>query len=139
MAQAAVTIDLAVPADEVWELIGGFGSLPDWQPNIPRLELSEGGRVRRFTIDGSPIVERLMAFDHLGRSYTYTILEAPLPITEYLSTLRVSEIDGGNGARVEWSGEFVPNGVSIDQATAVVLGIYEEGLKALGEQGASEA
>src|SRR5262245_44911662 len=64
MAQAVVAIDLAVPADEVWELIGGFGSLPDWQPNIPQLELSEGGRVRRFMIDGSPIVERLIAFDH---------------------------------------------------------------------------
>ncbi len=46
MAQAAASVDLPVPADRVWALIGGFGSLPDWLPYIPRSELSEGGRVR---------------------------------------------------------------------------------------------
>ncbi len=133
MAQAAASIDLPVPADRVWALIGGFGSLPDWLPYIPRSELSEGGRVRRLANpDGAAIVERLMAFDHPGRSYSYAILEAPFPVTGYLSTLRVKE--SGQGSRVEWSGEFTPNGVSDEDASTLVRGIYEDGLKALAEK-----
>jgi hypothetical protein len=55
-------VDLRVPADQVWKLIGGFGPLPDWLPYIPTPELGEGGRTRRLANpDGSAIVERLMA------------------------------------------------------------------------------
>jgi Polyketide cyclase / dehydrase and lipid transport len=139
MAQAAASIDLPVPADQVWALIGGFGSFPDWLPYISQWELSEGGRVRRFaTPDGAAIVERLIAFDHPGRSYSYAILEAPIPVTDYLGTLRVKEVDAGKSSRVEWSGQFTPKGVSDDEASSLFRGIYEDGLKALGEQLASK-
>jgi hypothetical protein len=135
MAQAAATLDLAIPADRVWALIGGFGSLPDWLPNIPRSELEEGGRVRRLTAsDGVVIIERLIAFDHLGRSYSYAILQSPFPVTDYLSTLRVQERNGGSGSRVEWSGRFTPNGVSEEEAASVFQRIYEDGLAALGDR-----
>ncbi|HLZ66251.1 MAG TPA: SRPBCC family protein [Aliidongia sp.] len=138
MAQAAAAVDLPVSADRVWALIGGFGSLPDWLPYIPRSELGEGGRVRRLTTpDGARIVERLMAFDHLGRRYSYAILEAPFPVTDYLSTLQVEEVDGGQ-ARVKWSGQFTSNGVSDEEASSLFQGIYEEGLKALAGRLASE-
>jgi Polyketide cyclase / dehydrase and lipid transport len=66
-------VDLAVAADKVWKLIGGFGSLPDWLPYIPKSELAEGGRTRHLAAtDGRKIIERLMAFDEKGRSYTTT-------------------------------------------------------------------
>jgi hypothetical protein len=32
MATALSAVDLRVPADQVWKLIGGFGALPDWLP-----------------------------------------------------------------------------------------------------------
>jgi hypothetical protein len=35
------------------------------------------------------------------------------------------------GSRVEWSGQFTPNGVSDAEATPLFEGIYEDGLKAL--------
>ena len=138
MGQAAASIDLPVSAAQVWTVIGGFGSLPDWLPYIPISELSEGGRVRRLANpDGTAIVERLIAFDHPGRSYTYAILEAPFPVTDYLSTLRVKEVNGGKSSRVEWSGQFTPKGVSDDEASSLFRGIYEDGLKALAGQFAS--
>src|SRR5215469_2148710 len=103
MAQASSNIELDVPADEVWKLIGGFGSLPDWLPYIPKSELAEGGRTRRLVNpDGSAIVERLMAFDERGRSYTYHIVQAPFPVTDYYSTLKVTDGKGGKGSHVEW-------------------------------------
>lgn len=132
MATASASVDIPVPATEVWQLIGGFDSLPDWLPYIPRSELSEGGRVRHLANpDGGVIVERLMAFSEKDRSYSYHILESPFPQTDYLSTLRVVEIDGGKGARVEWSGTFTPAGVTDVEVSALFQQIYEDGLKAL--------
>ncbi|WP_354681761.1 SRPBCC family protein [Cupriavidus necator] len=132
MAQASAMITLAVAPDRVWQLIGGFDSLPDWLPYIPKSELSEGGRVRRLVNpDGDAIVERLEAFDQSARSYTYSILEAPFPVTGYRATLRVVGIDGGQASRVEWSGQFRPAGVSDDDASRLFEGIYRDGLKAL--------
>src|ERR1700742_3250866 len=116
MAKASSSAELPVPADEVWNLIGGFGSLPDWLPYIPKSELHEGGRTRHLANpDGSTILERLMAFDERGRSYTYHILEAPFPVTDYYSTLKVIAINGGKASRVEWSGEFTPKGVTDEE------------------------
>lgn len=132
MAQASATITLPVAADRVWQLIGGFDSLPDWLPYIPRSEVSEGGRVRHLANpDGDTIIERLEAFDNRERSYTYSILQAPFPVTNYLSTLRVVSIDGDRSSRVEWSGEFTPAGVSDEDASRLFEGIYRDGLKAL--------
>lgn len=132
MAQAYASIDISAPADDIWQLIGGFNSLPDWLPYIPRSELSEGGRVRSLTNPGGDaIVERLLAFDEAARSYSYAILAAPFPVTGYQSTLSVHEIAGGKEARVEWAGRFTPNGVSDEAAIALFEGIYKDGLQAL--------
>ena len=86
---------------------------------------------------GDTIVERLVAFDHAARSYSYSILQAPFPVTDYLSTLHVRETDGGTGSRVEWSGRFTPKGVSDQEACQLFQGIYEDGLKALAARFAS--
>jgi hypothetical protein len=135
MAKAAASIDIPVSPDEIWELMGGFGSLRDWMPYIPGLELIEGGRVRRFTTpDHSGFTERLLTFDQVGRSYSYTIIKSPIPVTDYLSTLRVGSINGGKGSHVAWTGEFMPKGVSDDQVVAIFRDIYEGGLASLGEQ-----
>ncbi|RAR53550.1 polyketide cyclase/dehydrase/lipid transport protein [Paraburkholderia unamae] len=132
MAQANASIRIPVSPDVVWGLIGGFNSLPDWLPYIPSSELSEGGRVRRLANPGGDvIVERLEAFDHRARSYTYSILEAPFPVTGYRSTLQVREIEGGRAAQVDWSGEFTPQGVSDEEASRLFEGIYRDGLQAL--------
>ncbi|HEV3427705.1 MAG TPA: SRPBCC family protein [Paraburkholderia sp.] len=132
MAHASASIRIAATPDAVWQLIGGFNSLPDWLPYIPTSELSEGGRVRRLaTPGGDVIVERLEAFDHRQRSYSYSILQAPFPVTGYRSTLSVTAIEDGQAAQVDWSGEFTPDGVSDEEATHLFEGIYRDGLKAL--------
>ncbi|MGO6696290.1 SRPBCC family protein [Rhizobium johnstonii] len=132
MANIGTSIDLDASADEIWAVIGGFGSLPDWIPTITSSELREGGRVRNFnTSDGANITERLMAFDEVGHSYTYAIVQGPIPVTGYLSTLRVKQKDGGKGSAVEWVGNFTPSGVSVEEATKIVFGIYDGGLTAL--------
>jgi len=130
MATASAFIDIPASADQVWQLIGGFDTLPDWLPFIPNSELSEGGRVRSLqTSDGAVVVERLELFDNAAKTYSYSILQAPFPAKDYLATLSVEA--RGEGARVTWSGKFEPVGVSDEEAVALFAGIYEGGLKAL--------
>ncbi|MBK5418276.1 SRPBCC family protein [Pseudomonas sp. TH31] len=130
MATASAFIDIPASADEVWQLIGGFNSLPDWLPFIAKSELSEGGRVRSLeTADGAVVVERLQAFDNAGRTYSYSIEQAPFPATDYLATLRVEA--QGQGARVTWSGRFAAKGVTDEEVEALFNGIYQGGLEAL--------
>ncbi|KNX78044.1 XoxI [Pseudomonas sp. 250J] len=132
MANAQASLNTPHSPEHVWALIGGFDSLPDWLPFIPESLSSEGGRVRSLKDpDGNSIVERLMAFDEQQRSYSYSILTSPFPVTGYLSTLRVKA--DGQGSRVEWFGEFTPVGVSDEEATALFTGIYEGGLQALAK------
>ena len=132
MASAYSSIELAVPPEVVWQLVGGFGSLPDWNPAVTDSTLAEGGRTRRLPLpDGSAILERLLTFDEDQRRYTYTIVRASFPVTDYRSTLRVSNREGSKGSRVEWSGEFTPKGVSDQEASRIFQELYDGGLKAL--------
>jgi len=138
MAQASASIDIPFSPDEVWQLIGGFGSLPAWLPYVPKSELSEGGRVRHLANpNGQIIVERLERFDNASRTYSYSILQAPFPVTGYLSTLSVQATGNEEGSRVAWSGDFTPNGVSDQEASRLFQGIFEDGLKALAARFAS--
>ncbi|MBK1836058.1 SRPBCC family protein [Azospirillum sp. YIM B02556] len=132
MAKAYASIDIARNAVEVWQLIGGFNSLPDWLPYINASRLEEGGRVRHIrNLEGEEIVERLIAFDEEHRSYSYHILKAPFPQKDYLATLRVIDIADGRASRVEWFGQFEPVGVTDAEVTSLFKNIYEEGLAAL--------
>lgn len=132
MAQASATVELPVPPEQVWELVGGFGSLPDWLPYIPESSLSEGGRLRRLANPGGEaIVERLEHYDNAARTYSYSILQSPFPISSYRATLTVVPVAGGQGSRVDWSGEFTPQGVSDEHVCELFGGIYRTGLAAL--------
>ena len=130
MATASAFIDIPASADQVWQLIGGFNSLPEWLPFIPKSELSEGGRVRTLqTSDGAVVVERLESFDNAAKTYSYSILQAPFPAKDYLATIRVEPL--GEGARVTWSGQFTPVGVTEAEVVELFTGIYQGGVEAL--------
>jgi carbon monoxide dehydrogenase subunit G len=113
MAHTTTTIKISASPDQVWKLLGGFNSLPDWLPSISSSELSEGGRVRHLAdLDGEVIVE---------------------PVTDYQATIRVHETADSKTSLVEWSGTFTPVGISEEEAINLFHGLYEDGLKALGQ------
>ncbi|MFF0794244.1 SRPBCC family protein [Streptomyces spiralis] len=132
---ASTSVSRIVPAspDEVWSLIGGFDSLPDWLPYIPESTPLEGGRVRRLKNPGGEvIIERLVDFNETERHYSYAILQAPFPVNGYVSTIRVHAIPGQeNTAEVQWSGRFNPDGATEDEVVDLFTGIYRDGLDAL--------
>jgi len=134
MASAKATIDLPIPPDKVWNLIGGFGSLPEWLPFIRKSDLTRGGRLRHLQDpEGHPIVEQLERYDNAARTYSYSIVESPFPVVNYLATITVSLAEVGRGAHVEWAGTFTSNGASDAEVHTLFQGIFSDGLKALSE------
>jgi Polyketide cyclase / dehydrase and lipid transport len=137
MTEAAIEVvrevELARPAAEVWALIGPFGALADWLPVLESCEIAQvQGRLHRHlrTIDGEALLEELVAHDDAGMTYTYDLLDGPLPVDNYRSTLRV--VPAGHRCRVVWTSRFDPAAdVGEHDAARIIEGIYEAGLGAL--------
>ena len=127
MSKVNMSTSLGVPADKVWEMIGGFNALANWHPAIETSELEEGGTIRRLNlVGGGAIVEKLEQMDDDGYLYRYSILESPLPVAGYVSEIHVVE-DGEGSCKVEWSSNFTADGAPENDATEVIQGIYQAG------------
>ena len=127
MAKVNMKTGLNVAPDEVWKLIGGFNTLPDWHPAIEKSELEEEGSMRRLSLaGGGTIVEKLVKLDDKERVYSYSIIDSPLPVKNYEATIRVKD-DGAGNTTLEWSSEFEAEGAAEDEAMDVIAGIYQAG------------
>jgi len=78
-------------------------------------------------------LEKLESMDEGNMSFTYSILEGPLPIENYQSTISV-EKNSADKATVSWTSTFDAAGVTDDEARTLLEGIYRAGLDALGVQ-----
>jgi carbon monoxide dehydrogenase subunit G len=129
------SVEVAAPPEEVWQAIGEFCSIAEWHPVVAECtDGEEGGVAMRTltTVDGGVLVERRVQYSEEGMSYSYEIVESPLPVADYESTLAV--MDSAGGSMITWSGDFAAAGAPDDQAVAVISGIYEAGLAALKER-----
>ena len=75
--------------------------------------------------------EQIDKIDDAERTYTYRIIESPLPLQDYLSTLRVVDAEGG--CCVEWSANFKVSDGPAEDTIAAIQGIYDAGMEALRE------
>ncbi len=129
------SIDVAASPADAWAAIADWCSIQDWHPVIAACEASDdGGKTMRTltTGDGGELLEELTAKDDDAMSFSYTIIESPLPIADYASTMAVTE--NGDGATITWSSSYSANGVSDDEALELMTGIYRAGLDMLKEQ-----
>ena len=132
MAKVTIIEEFSASAEQTWNLIGGFNALSDWHPAVEQSQLEADGSIRKVTLgDGTTIFEKLEHHSEESRECRYSIVESPLPVVNYLATLKVSAL--GEGSQVEWSGQFEPSGVSESEAVGLVEGIYRDGLDNLKE------
>ncbi len=127
MAKVNMTTEMNIAADEIWKLIGGFNSLPDWHPQIANSVLKEAGKIRELTlVGGGKIIEKLDEQDATQHFYSYTIIQSPLPIANYRATIKLIEQASGN-TTVQWSSEFDVDEGSEQDAVNIIKGIYQAG------------
>lgn len=132
MARVSISARVDAAAGQVWQVIGGFNDLADWVPIVERSEVDGSGigSVRTLTLaDGGTVKERLDSYDD-GRSYGYSIVEAPLPVTAYRATIDVAP-GGPDACTVTWSSTFEPSGAAEAEVVEMLEGLYRLGLDTL--------
>jgi hypothetical protein len=126
-------VELAASPARTWVMIKDFQRWQTWHPAFATTEITKGGgnvkgTVRALTTkDGAKFNEELLMHDAASRSYQYRIIDSPLPISGYVSTIEVKESQ--SGSRVVWSSNFTVNpGASDEAMKKTIAGVYRAGL-----------
>jgi hypothetical protein len=120
----------AASADAVWTKIGDFCGISKWHPAIEKCVLSADGKMRTLSLKGGgTVVEKLEKRDDAGHSYSYSIIDGPLPVANYMSTISVAK--DGAGSVVTWSGKYDAKGASDADSKKTMDGVYQAGVDVL--------
>jgi mxaD protein len=131
------TVNLKGSPEATWAVIGDYCAIQRWHPAIAKCEVVSGtnnraGAVRVLTLGtGATVREELVKHDAKAHTYTYKILDGPLPVASYVSTIAVLPGPSG-GSIVEWTSSFKA-APGTDDATArtTMEGVYDAGLTSL--------
>jgi hypothetical protein len=132
------SVDISAPAHKVWDTVKNWSNLHGWHPAFASTELISGqndvpGAIRKLTLkDGPSFEEELTAFDDRDMTFRYKIIsEAPLPLTDYDSTIQVLSL-GPTKSSVVWRSSFLPKPDAKDDVLmASVDQLYLGGLQNL--------
>jgi hypothetical protein len=113
MIKVYVSSVIEAPADAVWAQIRDFNGLPKWTPFVVDSRIEGGmapdtvGCVRNFRLrDGGVIREQLLTLSDYDFQCTYSILESPMGVDNYVCTLKLTPVTDGGRTFAEWSAEF---------------------------------
>lgn len=113
MAEIYESSILASPAIRVWQAIRDFNALPQWHQAIAESRIEGNapadqiGCVRAFTLnDGGFLREKLLALSDYDLSFSYSVLESPMPMENYVATLSLVPVTDGDRCFIEWKASF---------------------------------
>jgi hypothetical protein len=113
MARVYVSAVMEIPLEEAWAVLRDFNALPVYHPFFSKSEIEGGkpadqiGCVRNFwTHEGGHIREELLTLSDREHVCCYRILEATLPVRNYVAEMRLKRITEGNKTFGEWWAEY---------------------------------
>lgn len=119
--------------EDVWAFVGDFCAIKDWHPVVADCQITKEGDVtfRTLTLKGGgEIKEKLTGRDET--SYSYEIVESPLPVKNYKATLSIEEDeDSPDRSEVSWEATFDAQGASEEDAAKKIADIFEAGVKSI--------
>jgi uncharacterized protein YndB with AHSA1/START domain len=130
------------PADAVWDVIRDFNALPRWHPLIADSRIENGfaadkvGCVRAFRMrDGGALREQLLSLSDYEYACTYSILDSPMSISNYVATLKLTPVTDGNRTFAEWSAEFdCDEARERELVESIGQGVFQVGFNALKQR-----
>lgn len=130
MGEVRIREEIAAPAERVWDVLSDFGGVDRWFPGAKevRVEGAGVGALRRVPVGTAEIVERLESLEPEARRFSYSIVEAPMPVEDYLATVAVSDLGEGRCV-VDWVTTFRAVGVPEDPVAKGLEGAYRTGLQ----------
>ena len=130
---------IEAPVESVWEIIRDFNGHDRWHPAVAtssierRRSPDEVGCVRSFRLgDGSELREQLLTLSDLEQTYSYCLLDTPVPLLNYVAHVRLAPVTDGNLTFWEWESRFdTPVGMQDSLAAMVRDDIYLAGFNAI--------
>ncbi len=139
MARAYVSSVINASAEKVWERVRDFNALPKWHPRIRDSRIEDAlpsdkiGCIRNFNLqNGDNIREQLVGLSDYDLFFSYSMLEGPMPLSDYIATFRLTPVTDGTRCFVEWSAEFecAPENES-DLVSGISTNVFQGGFDAL--------
>ena len=101
------------PADEVWRVLRDFNGHDRWHPAVASSQIERArdsdtvGCIRKFRLqDGSELREQLLALSDAEQSYSYCLLDTPIPLLNYVSHVRLYPVTDKDRTFWEWECTF---------------------------------
>ncbi|MEL6424316.1 MAG: SRPBCC family protein [Pseudomonadota bacterium] len=139
MARVYVSSVVPAPAAKVWDRVRDFNGLPKWHPRVRDSRIEDAlpsdkvGCVRNFNLqNGDNLREQLLGLSDYDMFCTYSILESPMPLTDYVATLRLTPVTEGDRTFIEWSAEFSCDAADEDDLVGGIgTNVFQGGFDAL--------
>ncbi|MDE0347739.1 MAG: SRPBCC family protein [Boseongicola sp.] len=130
---------LGAPADAVWDVIRDFNGHDRWHPAVAESHIERGypsdmvGCVRNFRLeDGANLREQLLTLSDLEQTFSYCLLDTPVPLFNYVAHVRLFPVTDGDRTYWEWESRFdTPPGRAGELSELVGDGIYAAGFEAV--------
>ena len=130
---------IAAPTDRVWSVLRDFNGHDQWHPVVTTSRIERGydsdriGCVRRFRLrDGAELREQLLALSDLEQTFSYCLLETPVPLLNYVAHVRLLPVTDGDRTFWQWESRFdTPPGEEATLERMVREDVYESGFTAI--------
>ena len=130
---------IGAPVDRVWSVLRDFNGHDRWHPAVKESRIEERrpsdaiGAVRRFRLaDGAVLRERLLTLSDSEKTFTYCLLDTPIPLLNYVAHVALHRVTDGERTFWRWWSEFdVPSGQERKLRTLVAEDIYMRGFAAI--------
>lgn len=127
------------PVDRVWAVLRDFNGHDRWHPAVASSAIERGepfdrlGCVRRFRLkDGSELREQLLTLSDLEQTFSYCLLDTPVPLFNYVAHVRLMPVTDGDRTFWAWESRFATRpGEEAHLAKMVGEDIYEAGFAAI--------
>lgn len=133
MQEVKVKGTINAPAKEIWAKVSDFGNLHTFVEAVAgcTVEETENGIIRTLILqDGGEVTEKLESLDNDGKILNYSIVDSPLPISNYTGTMLVKEA-GDNQSEFTWSSTFEVSKDAENEMKEVLEGLYSLGVEGL--------
>ncbi len=127
------------PVEAVWDVLRDFNGHDRWHPAVASSQIERSnpsdlvGCVRRFRLqDGSELREQLLTLSDLEQSFSYCLLDTPVPLFNYVAHVRLAPVTDGDRTFWEWESRFdTPRGREEELREMVSENIYQAGFEAI--------
>ena len=101
------------PVDRVWAVLRDFNGHDRWHPAVATSAIERGapsdkvGCVRRFRLkDGAELREQLLTLSDLEQTFSYCLLDTPIPLFNYVAHVRLMPVTDGDRTFWGWESRF---------------------------------